>query len=298
MFLSLKERLEVNSYRQMFGLLGLMLGLALPPLFYGTWGWGWLGAVGGLAVMLGLLLVLFSSRERQEFSREKRLPLRQAFKLTLLNRSFLTFEAANFFVQFALLTLLASIPFFAKYAAHANVQTVTLVLAAACVAAIASLFLWRPLAVRIGPKRVFLAALLLLAAVLQPLFLITSPGLILLDALLIGAAVAGYLLTGDVLIAEIIDEDETRTGVRREGAYFGTNTLITRFAVGLQAVGLSAVFVFSGYNPYVYTQPRGFETGLRLLIAGLPAAALLIGAVIFIFYPLSRGAYHRGARTK
>ena len=298
MFRSLKERLEVNSYRQTFGLLGLMFGLALPPLFYGVWGWGWLGALGGLAIMLGLLLVLFASGERQESGREKRLPLRQALKATLTNGSFLIFAAANFFVQFSLLTLLAAIPFFAKYVISANTQLVAVVLAAACCSAVIALFLWRLLAVRIGAKRVFLSALLLLAAVLQPLFLITSPGLILLDALLIGAALAGYLLAGDVLIAEIIDEDETRTGERREGAYFGTNTLISRLAAGLQAVGLSVVFVFCGYNPYVYTQPRGFETGLRLLIAGLPAAALLLGALIFLFWRPGRGAGPRAVRTK
>jgi GPH family glycoside/pentoside/hexuronide:cation symporter len=75
--------------------------------------------------------------------------------------------------------------------------------------------------------------------------------------------------------------------VRREGTYFGLNTFVTRFSIGFEAVSLSGVFLLFGYNPYIYTQPATLVTGLRLLIAGLPIAALAIGSLIFLFYPLS-----------
>ncbi|MBN3033503.1 MAG: MFS transporter [Candidatus Saganbacteria bacterium] len=287
MFLGFRERLAVNSYRQLFGLFGLILAIGLPPYFYSVWGWGAMGAAGGALIVLVLLLSLSVCRERPAFKAPPDLAFRRALAATLFNRSFLSFVAANFFAQFALLTMLAAIPFYAKYVLHAGTQTVMLVLATASLSSLVMLFGWRLPARWLGAKRMFMTALLLLAAALQPLFGVVSLDAVLLDAVLIGAALAGYFLICDVVIADIIDEDELRTGQRREGAYFGMNVFVTRFSVGLQALALSAVFLFCGYNPYIYTQPRGFAAGLRLLIAGLPAIALLLGFVIMIFYPLS-----------
>ncbi|MDD5593581.1 MAG: MFS transporter, partial [Candidatus Margulisbacteria bacterium] len=206
MFHSLKERVEINSYRQAFGLTGILFGLALPPLFFGSVGWGWMGAIFGLAIFLILVVAIAGSRERKEFSREHSLSLIQELKATFKNRSFLTFVLANLFVQYAVTTSLAVMPFFAKYVLGANPQTVALILAAAFLPAIPMLFFWRIIAGRLGAKPVFLTAQILLALFLLPLFYIKSLGFILLDAALISAAMAGYLLTTDVLIADIIDE--------------------------------------------------------------------------------------------
>ena len=135
---------------------------------------------------------------------------------------------------------------------------------------------------------ILLASILLLALSLTQLFFIKSlNNRIAWTAVLVGTAVAGYLLVADVLLADIIDEDEVKTGVRREGLYFGLNTFVTRFSIGLQAVSLSLVLLFFGYTPYIYTQPGTLAIGLRILIAGLPIGALLIAAVIMVFYPLS-----------
>ena len=88
MFPTLKERSLVNAFRQSFGMLGLILGIALPPIIYGTWGWGWMGAVFGAIISGALLVALWGSREHLEFCCEKQLPFFASFKATLKNRSF------------------------------------------------------------------------------------------------------------------------------------------------------------------------------------------------------------------
>ena len=288
MYRGLKERVEVNSFRQFFGLLGIALGIGLPPVFYSRWGWGAMGAFFAAVLLISLFLSLLASRERVEFSRAPRLPVLRSLKACLANRSFLTFAAANFFVQYALLTILAATPFYAKYVLKAAPDALTFILGVGFLAALPMLFFWRRLAKMAGAKIIFLAALLLLALSLAQLFYITNLNdRVAWTAVLIGAAIAGYLLVADVLLADIIDEDEVTTGLRREGTYFGLNTLITRCSVGLEAVSLGAVLLRFGYNPYIYTQPRTLAAGLRLLIAGLPIAALVLGAAVFLFYPLS-----------
>lgn len=289
MFSGLSERLEVNSYRQFFGLLGIVFGIGLPPFLYGRWGWGGMGALISVGMVLVLFLSLLASREHYEWVRKPRLPFWPALQASLLNRSFLTFVTANLLIQYALIMVLAATPFYAKYILKAQPEAITAILLIGFLAALPMLIMWRRLARMVGAKRVLIAILALFALALVPFFYINGldDGRIAWVAVLIGAAVAGYLLVADVMLADIIDEDEMKTGTRREGAYFGLNTFITKWALGLQAVSLSSVFLIFGYNPYIYTQPRGLTAGLRLLIAGLPMIALLLAAVVLAFYPLT-----------
>ena len=115
MFPGLKERSQVNAFRQTFTMFGLLLGVALPPIIYGSLGWGVLGAVFGVLIAVSLLIVLFGSREHVQYCQEKQLSFWLSFKYTFQNSSFLTFVFANFFVQFSFLMVLATVPFFTKY---------------------------------------------------------------------------------------------------------------------------------------------------------------------------------------
>lgn len=297
MYPSLKERAQVNAYRQSFGMFGLLIGIALPPLIYSVLGWRTMGLLFGAVISAALLIAVWGSRERKEFSADRPLRFGAALKATLQNRSFLAFVFANLFVQYTFTIILATIPFFAKYVLSANPQEVTLILAAAFLAAIPMLFVWRLLTIKFGAKRCFMASMFVLAIFLIPLFFIKSFGLVLLTSAMIGVGLAGFILISDVIISDVIDEDEVNTGVRREGMFFGMNAFITRFAIGLEAFSMSAVFILSGYNPYVFTQAREFQAGLRLLVAGLPIIALAFGFAVFIFYPLS-GRRLEELRTK
>jgi len=287
MYPSLKERTQVNAYRQSFGMLGLLVGIALPPLIYSNWGWGWMGLIFGALISVALLVAVWGSHERVEFEKDRRLSLGAALKATLKNRSFLSFVFANLFVQYTFTIILATIPFFAKYVLNARPEEIALILAAAFLTAIPMLFVWRFLTVKFGAKRCFMASMLVLAFFLVPLFYLKSFGLVLLNSALIGCGLAGFILIADVIISDVIDEDEVNTGSRREGMFFGMNAFITRFAIGLEALSMSVVFIYSGYNPYVFTQGREFQSGLRLLIAGLPILALALGALAILFYPLA-----------
>ena len=286
MFTSLRERSEVNALRQTFAIIGLALGVALPPLIYGAWGWGRLGLVFGAVISVSLLITLLGSQEHMEYSHEKQLPLWLSLKATFKNRSFLTFVFSNLFVQYSFVMILASVPFFAKYVLDVSAGRTAAILGSAFLAALPLLYVWEKLAIRVGAKKCFMTAIALLALFLVPLFFVNTYWGTLLAATLIGGALAGFILVADVIIADVIDEDETHTGTRREGMYFGVHAFITRFAIGLEALSIGLIFTTTGYNPYVFTQTREFLSGLRLLIAGFPLIALGLAFVIIWFYPL------------
>lgn len=287
MYPTLAERAEVNSFRQSFGMVGLILGIALPPLIYSTLGWGKMGLIFGVVITLVVLTTLLGSREKKELGRSAPLGLKAAFINTFTSRSFLIFVISNLFVQYVFLTVVAVIPFFAKYILRVGPKATSLLLLTTFLVAIVMMFVWRALAVRLGAKHSYLLAIALLAFSLLPFSLAGSYAACLIAAALVGAGLAGIILISDILISDIIDEDELRSATRREGMFFGFNAFITRFAIGLEAVSLGAVFTLSGYDPNVLIQPGAFIAGLRFLIAGLPVVALVVAFIIMLRYPLS-----------
>ncbi len=86
---------------------------------------------------------------------------------------------------------------------------------------------------------------------------ITSLGLLLVAFLpanwiYLGMAIVGFGYAGGILVGLnlalglIIDDDEVRTGVRREGSYFGANALITKPAESIAAPLTAAILSATG----------------------------------------------------
>ncbi len=287
MYPDLRTRSQVNAFRQGFVMIGLLIGIAVPPLIYSRWGWGAMGAIFGGLITLVVLTTLLGSREDKRDRAAPSLPPGRALNATFNNRSFMTFALANLFVQFAFNLILASIPFFAKYVLRAGPMETTQILAAAFLIAIPMLFVWKRLTLRFGAKYCFMGAMAAMTAFLFPLLYVNSFGGVLLIACLIGSGMAGFLFLADIILSDVIDEDEISTGTRREGMFFGSAAFVNRFAIGLGAFSMSAVFIVSGYTPYIFTQTQSFRDGLRLLIAGLPMIALILAFAIMIWYPLA-----------
>jgi len=115
-------------------------------------------------------------------------------------------------------------------------------------------------------------------------------------------AMAGFGLSGpqtltNVLFAQVADEDELRSGVRREGAFFGVNALLTKPAqsIALTLVPLileSTAFVTREANQgqIFLDQPASALFGIKVLIGLIPGLALILGAILLSWYPL-RGKY-------
>ncbi len=287
MYPGLKERAQVNSYRQTFGMMGLVIGIALPPLIYTSIGWAKMGAVFGAIIALAYLVSLIGSRETKKFMGTKPLPLIKAVTETFRNFPFIAFVTSNLLIQYAFTMVLAMIPFYAKYVLEAKLADTSLILLSTFVIAMPMMFVWRALAERFGAKACYMAAILEFIIMLVPFLFIRSIGAAVVSSGLLGAGLAGIILFSDVLISDVIDHDRTRTGVRREGMYFGVNAFICRFAIALEAASIGLVFSFTKYNPVIFSQTKAFLIGLRILEGGLPIIALALAFWIMTYYPLS-----------
>ena len=104
-----------------------------------------------------------------------------------------------------------------------------------------------------------------------------------------GLGFSNNLYFRDLMSSDVIDEDETKTGVRREGAYYGINALIIRTATIFVMITIALVFSGTGWTDYNPTSNDPFQlrAGLMFLMSIPTAIACLIGGIVYnFFFPL------------
>ncbi|MGG0815411.1 MFS transporter [Paenibacillus alvei] len=285
MFVTMKERATASSWKQMFGILGMIAGVAAPPLVYTEYGWGAMGVTFGIVSAVFLAVMIWGSKENERAS-ARTIGLWKAIVCTFSNRSFVTYVLGGFFVQLTFALLTAAIPFFTKYALHANESANTIMLGLVFVTAIPFVYVWAYWTKRYGPRKTMIAAILCYMFALAPLMLVSTEAGAYIAGAIIGFSLAGLIILLDILLSEVIDEDERTTGARREGMYFGMNGFIIRFGVSLQAIIMSTVLESSGYIANSAHQPDAAIFGIRLMLAGIPIVALVFAIICFIVYPI------------
>jgi len=106
----------------------------------------------------------------------------------------------------------------------------------------------------------------------------------------------GPLIFTNVLFAQVTDEDELKTGTRREAAFFGMNAMITKPAQSLAIIIPTFLLDLTDFIPHpigtdpVLPQPAGVIFAIRLFIGLIPGIALILAALILQLYPI-KGEY-------
>ncbi|MFB4279586.1 MFS transporter [Nonomuraea sp. MTCD27] len=289
MFVTIVERARAASWRQLFGIVGMIVGVAAAPLLYQAVGWAAMGIGFAVVALAFFALSLTGSRERAQAGREH-FGFLTAVRYTLANRAFLAYVAGGFLLQVTFALLQAGVPFFTKYALGEPDTANTLILGAVFITAIPLVYVWSRVTTRVGPRKAVLIAIVVYGLALMPFLVVGSLPLAVATGAAVGAGIAGMMVLLEILLAEVIDEDERRTGLRREGMYMGMNGFVVRWSTSLQAVMLSVVLSASGYRAGAAEQPESVVTGVRLLLGGVPPAVLALAFLCFVLYPIAKAA--------
>jgi Na+/melibiose symporter and related transporters len=289
-----RNGLQISS--SLFGLLGMLLGFIVPDMVRPKG-----GATSILPLQISMVIVaLFSMacilltasriKERPEFTQvDKPIALWPSLKFTFTSKSFLILVAQNFMSILMSSLVMAMIYYLADYVLKMNTM---IVLA----------FLFIPLLIGVPVTNVFRQKLGV-AKAQQLLLAIAGVGLVAMafvptSLMLPCIALAGFGLSGpqtltNVMFGQVADEDEIRSGVRREGAFFGVNALLTKPA---QSIAIALIpwileitkFVTRDANggQIFLNQPAAAIFGIKALIGLIPGVAMLLGALFLFWYPL------------
>jgi GPH family glycoside/pentoside/hexuronide:cation symporter len=244
----------------------------------------------GIVAALLIIATTLKVKERPEFTKvDQPIGIRESFHFTFTSKSFLILVAANFMTILMSALITGAIFYLADYVVKIN----TLSLLA---------FLFIPLIIGVPSTKLFTKRfgvvgghqiMLLIAAIGFLSIMIVPTNQIPVCLILAGFGLAGPQTLTNILFAQVADEDELRSGVRREGVFFGINALITKpaqsLAIALSPFILEATnFVTRGQNgSQIFTnQPESAIFGIKIFAGLIPGIAMLLGAIILLWYPL------------
>jgi len=287
MFAEYQARTSVAVRMNIFMAIGLIIGAALPIAVASILGWPIMGIILGIISAVALLVATRGMFERTSTLEGPEVKLGQAIKATLINRSFITLVIAQTMRHFATAVASSGLAFYTKYSLGVNPASSSIILGTIFIVAALALYPWkRFLANRYEPRTILLIAYMLMGISTIPLFFAQSILAAIGTAIFLGIALAGLLLMGDVTLSDVIDEDETRTGQRREGMYFGMSGLIITMAYALSSIVFGWISKSYGYDPLLVSQPESVALGFRVFMSIPPAIGSILAIITLLFYPL------------
>ncbi len=299
-FITEEERTKANNIRQAILIIGLIVAFILPGLFISDYSdpsslpqyqtFGMILTV--IIIAVGFFFVKFTPRERTEFQDEyKNAPsLIDSIKMCVQSKSFMWYipaEIGNWFVYTMLATI---VPLYGKFVLGiTDALMISVLLGITFLSATLFItFVWRPVVLKIGTRKTWLISMSVWIATLVPLLFIEGLVAGMIMFALIGAGFGGSLYIIDLIVADIIDEDEVVTGMRREAGYYGVNALFLRLSTVLVFLAIGPMFIIADwqlFDPSNITPE--IKMTLRILMALLPIIALSIAILAIYKYPLT-----------
>jgi GPH family glycoside/pentoside/hexuronide:cation symporter len=156
--------------------------------------------------------------------------------------------------------------------------------------AIAMLFVWNLVAQWSGKRLVFLLGAPLAIIALTGLVTVQPGQLFFMYGLGIcaGVGVATLYMVPFAMLPDVIDLDELKTGLRREGLYFSAVVFLQKLGLAVALFVSGQLLSWTGFNPEAAVQSTPTLWTIRLLVGPLPAL-LLLGSLWFAArYPITR----------
>ncbi len=242
----------------------------------------------GASFAFCLLPILAIDERRHARSVSSDLPLGAAIRATLVNRPFVIYLVAQIFFILGVNLVQPVLTYYPRVILNRTEGFAAIFGLVLALATAGALPLVQRFGERFGAKRALVASVgtfavaLGLLGALEP----AEPGtardrmnLAILVVAMIGCGppVAGFMVIPHVIISQLVDRDEARTGANRAAMFFGIQGLCTKFVYGISGAILAFLFARFGNSA---------EEPLGVLLVGPVAAGLcLVSALLYTLYP-------------
>jgi GPH family glycoside/pentoside/hexuronide:cation symporter len=216
-----RNQLQISS--TLFAMLGTLVAYVIPdfvrpktgdaslvPLYIAV-------VVVGIVGMLLIMITSFKIKERREFTEvDKPIPLWEAIKFTFTSKSFLILVSEIFMATLELSLIMGSLYYVADYVLHWPTVLLLTFLVFPMIIGIPMTSMFRKWFGVVGAVQFLLA----IARVGMVAIAFVPDSLIPVCIALAGFGLGGRQTLANVLFAQVADEDELRSALRLEGAFF------------------------------------------------------------------------------
>ncbi len=301
------ERTNLTSYRFGFSVLSGVAAVVLFPIirdmdmFTGAQA-GTMAAAGFLSVFVALssIITFTFTRERpaELFDTDEQPGIIDGLKIAFGNRPFLyvvgIYLLSWLVVQFVQANLLLYMRYWLE--AEPRFQTFILVLQ---LTSFGFLFVWAQISKRFNKKQAYYIGVGVFIVLAVWIFTIQpNPSNLLLYsvAFVAGTGVSMALLLPWSMLPDVIEYDEIKTGLRREGVYYGLFVFIQKIGLSIALAVSPLILGLAGYvtpdaSGAFVQQPDSVLLTLRVLVSLFPMVLLLLSVPLAIAYPITRDMF-------
>ncbi|MBN2354100.1 MAG: MFS transporter [Spirochaetales bacterium] len=311
-----REQTSLNSWRMGFAVIGTILtAVAFIPIrdifspdesVDKSLGYWITGTIFGALIMGVTLITFFTVKEKKPESAPDRsiMDVLRSFLRVLKNKPY-RIVLLTYAINLAGITLISStMTLYFKYIYH-NESGSAIALGCLLLMTVLSIFGWNPVIKRIGKHVAYAIGLFIIAGIAVITFFMAPMFDQVFMYIMMGIAGIGMGATyvaPYAMIPDTIEYEQTKSGKREEGAYYGLWTFFAQ--TGQALAGLLWGFVLQVGNfvaPIVNaaahknaatgTQAPETITALRLLLGPLPAVFLVMAGILVLFYPINEKMY-------
>lgn len=293
------ERTSLNGYRAVFSQIAAIIAAALPWTLVAAFadmlgskkaGWSLTAALFGICAVFPILITWRATRGRELHTEHVTVRIKDIIHGPFKNRTFLYTMGLYAAASVGLSSVGALMVYYMKYYMNFNEtqESMAFLFLFACT------ILWIPvidrLSSRFGKREsyiVFIGAWVVIQAVGA---MALQPGMIVLFYVMMIIASGGVMsisMTIWAMIPDAVEVDELKTGLRREGLYFGVISFFRKFSVALAMWFIGIVLSQIGYTAGA-VQTESTLLGIRLLYAEGVAFFLLLSVIGAYFLPMNR----------
>jgi GPH family glycoside/pentoside/hexuronide:cation symporter len=278
-----KARVGLSYWKNVFGILGVLIGSLLAAPLFQSIGAVYMGIVVGMVGVVTIYMTLLGLRETDRPLGEPMTAM-EGLKATFRNKQFLFVFISTLFVHVCYQMLLINFPYFVtlvlgKTEGDVGIYQGVLISLMALTGPI--WMLWNK---RRNQRWLLNFTMIGLTVVVALGFLVDSTTAIplmvqgFLFVILIGIMLGGYLIVIYAMMGNVVDYDEMLTGRRREAIYYGTFS----FAIGLgSSVGALVLPMLLNTFGYTHENPLGVRVAFLAM-----ASFVVVGYFIFQKYRL------------
>jgi GPH family glycoside/pentoside/hexuronide:cation symporter len=296
LYTNVKDRAQVNTLKEVYGIFGLLAAFLLSGFLIGN-----INQMGGYllngivtSVICGVSLVLslkWGVTERAEFKLDHKLSFGffEGLKYVFKNKGFVLYTIMYTAYEYTLLVLAAIVPQYAVYILHVTSAFQTsLLLGLLFIVGLVTVPIWTKLDVKLGSRRGLMIAVFAYLIASIPLLFVTNYSAAMTVVGFMGFGYGGMMYFIYLIIADVVDEDELKTKVRREGNFFGITTFFMRLSGVLSYLTISIVFIGNDWSSYQIISGTNVQAALLALIFVAPAIALIVILICLKFYPFTK----------
>jgi len=317
------ERSSLNGYRFGCAVFGTIAGAAGVQILVdayggGKHGWSMMGLILGAVMAIVTLLTFFGTKEKKHtlddiptegfFSTYKAvfsnkpymiLALTYALHLTALNflQNILIYYV-DYIYPAEFVMALRNFPLVGNpVGTEADLRGTLLVLSLMALLVTAMLFI--PVSVlvskKIGKKRTYQICFILIG--IAGLSVSLAGHLLPLEGFLgllifAGIGVGFSYVAPFAMVPDTVEFDAVKTGERKEGAYYGMWTFISKCGAALSGFISGIILSLGGYVAHAVQSPQA-KLAIRLIIGPIPAVVFVCALFLIQFYPLDEKTYKK-----